>query len=179
MSIASTGRRATTPGRRRKKSVQALGSLIAIKREGINSVEADDEWQEIQLAVDSGATETVVGTNMLTNIATTQGEAYHQGVQYEVASGELLDNMGEKTFVGYNEEGAARRMTAQVCDVNKALLSVKKTVAAGNRVVFEPAGGYIEDMQTGERLPLQEKGGMYMMTMWVQRPFQGQAGSAP
>ena len=152
-----------------------LGSFIEIVPEKIHSVEADEEWQELELAVDSGATETVVGTNMLTNIATTEGSAFKRGVQYEVASGELIDNLGEKTFVGYSEGGDARGLTAQVCDVNKALLSVKRMVAAGNRVVFEPAGGYIEDLQTGETIQLKEQGGMYMLKLWVQRPFQGQA----
>ena len=168
-----------TPNRPgRHSAVETLGSLIEIRRECINSVE-EDEWQEIQLAVDSGATETVVGTDMLTHIETTEGPAYRKGVQYEVASGELIDNMGEKQFVGYNAQGTARKMTAQVCQVNKALLSVKKTVAAGNRVVFEPNGGYIEDMETGDRLPLEEKGGMYMLQMWVRRPFHGLAGETP
>ena len=155
----------------------ALGSFVEVARGSINSVE--EEWQEIELAVDSGATETVVGTEMLTHIATSEGEAFKRGVQYEVASGELIDNLGEKNFVGYNEMGEARSMKAQVCDVNKALLSVKRMVAAGNRVVFEPACGYIEDVGTGDRMQLKEKGGMYMLKLWVQKPFQGQAASKP
>ena len=131
------------------------------------------------MAVDSGATETVVGTDMLTHIATTEGDACRRGVQYEVASGELIDNLGEKKFVGHSEAGHQRGMTAQVCDVNKALLSVKRIVAAGNRVVFDPNGSYIEDTSTGDRLQLKEKGGMYMLKLWVQRPFQRQATTQP
>ena len=155
-----------------------MGSLVEICRESINSVDKD-EWQEVHLAVDSGATETVVGTNMLTHIETTEGVAYKKGVQYEVASGELIDNLGEKQFIGVDGQGTARKITAQVCEVNKALLSVKRTVAAGNRVVFENGGGYIEDLETGDRLPLEEKGGMYMLHMWVRRPFQGPADATP
>ena len=48
-------------------------------------------------------------------------------------------------------------------------------VQAGNRVVFEPSGGYIEDTHTGERIHMKESGGMCMLKMWVQRLFQGQA----
>ena len=116
---------------------------------------------------------------MLTNIAATEGSAFKRGVQYEVASGELIDNLGEKNFVGFSEGGEARGLTAQVCDVNKALLSVKRMVAAGNRVVFEPAGGYIEDLGTGETMQLKEQGGMYMLKLWVQTPFQRQASAMP
>ena len=91
-----------------------------------------------------------------------------------MASGDLIPNLGEKRFIGICENGETRNMTAQVCDV-KVLLSVKCMVQAGNRVVFEPSGGYIEDTHTGERIHMKESGGMYMLKMWVQRPFQGQA----
>ena len=62
-------------------------------------------------------------------------------------------------------------MTAQVCDVNKALLSVSKMVKAGNRVIFDPEGSYIEDRTTGECMNLKEKNGMYMLSLWTNRGF--------
>ena len=58
-------------------------------------------------------------------------------------------------------------MTAQVCDVNKALLSVRKVVQAGNRVVFDEQGSYVEDIQTGEKMWMREEGGMCMIRMWI------------
>ena len=54
-----------------------------------------------------------------------------------------------------------------MCDVNKALLSVKKVVQAGNRVVFEASGSYIEDLESGQNMWLREAGGMYMLKMWA------------
>ena len=153
---------------------QVLGSLVEVAPEGVNSME-EQEWEELEMAVDSGATETVVGEDMLKNIHLKEGSAYKRGVQYEVASGELIPNLGEKQFLGYSDGGEARNITAQVCDVNKALLSVKKMVQAGNRVVFEPTGGYIEDIASGEKLHLREQGGMYMLRLWVKSPFHGQA----
>ena len=51
-----------------------------------------------------------------------------RGVQYEVASGTLIPNQGEKRFVAVNESGIMRQMTMQVCEVSKALLSVYKVV---------------------------------------------------
>ena len=56
-------------------------------------------------------------------------------------------------------------------EVNKALLSVKRVVQAGNPVVFDSQGSYVEDTYTGERLPLREEGGMYMLKLWVRKPF--------
>ena len=69
--------------------------------------------------------------------------------------------------MGTSEEGTERNMTAQVCDVNKALLSVKKVVKAGNRVVFDEDGSYIEDKQTGEKMWMEENNGMYILKLWV------------
>ena len=72
-----------------------------------------------------------------------------------------------KARLGSSEEGIERTLTAQVCDVNKALLSVRKVVAAGNKVIFDSDGSYIEDKTTGERMLLKDKEGMYMLSVWV------------
>ena len=126
----------------------------------------------VDLAVDSGATETVVNEQMLESVETKEGPASRRGVEYEVANGVRIPNLGEKRFTGVSEEGKTRQITAQVCDVNKALLSVKKVVGAGNRVVFEQEGAYIEDRASGEKMWMREENGMYMLRMWVKKsPF--------
>ena len=75
--------------------------------------------------------------------------------------------MGEKKSRGQSEEGIAREMTAQVCDVNKALLSVSRLVKTDHKVVVDKGGSYIEDNLTGDRLWLDEEGGMFALKMWV------------
>ena len=65
-----------------------------------------------------------------------------------------------------SEEGARESKTPQVADVNKGLLSLRKIIAAGNRVVFD-TNSYIEDKQTGEKMLLTETQGMYMLKIWV------------
>ena len=77
--------------------------------------------------------------------------------------------------MGVCENCKSRNMSAQVCDVRKALFSVKRMVQVGNRVVFESSGSYVEDTHTGSKISMRESGVMYMLKMWVQRPFQGQA----
>ena len=138
-------------------------------------MEEHQEWEEIEMAVDSGATETVVGEDMIKEVETKPGEGTRRGVQYEVASGELIPNLGERNFVAYGEQGEARTIKAQVCDVNKALMSVSRMVQAGNKVVFSKSGSYVEDESTQERIPLREQGGMYMLKLWVKnQSFQRQ-----
>ena len=144
--------------------------LETVEPDTLNALE-DPTWEEIELAVDSGATETVIGENILKSIDLTEGMAYKRGVKYEVANGIRIPNLGEKKFIGVTENGMAREITAQVCEVNKPLLSVSKIVAAGNRVVFDPDGSYIEDTESGEKVWLTNQGGMYMIKMWVKRGF--------
>ena len=60
-------------------------------------------------------------------------------------------------------------MIAQICAVNKTLMSVSKIAKAGNRVVFDEDGSYIEDKTTGDRLWMTQVGGMYSVKLWVSR----------
>ena len=121
----------------------------------------------MDFAIDSGATETVVGEYMMMRAATMEGVACKRGVEYEVANGERIPNLGEKRFKGISDDGVTRSITAQVCSVNKALLSVRKIIRAGNRVVFDEDGCYVEDKRTQEKMWMREEGGMFMLRLWV------------
>ena len=48
------------------------------------------------------------------------GAAKRRGVQYEVANSSRIPNPGEKRFIGITDEGVARKIAAQVCEVDKA-----------------------------------------------------------
>ena len=80
---------------------------------------------------------------MLLSVPMVEGEASKRDVEYGVANGVHIQNAGEKNAKAHMEEGATRKMRAQVCGVNKALLSVSKVVAAGSRVVFDEEESYI------------------------------------
>ena len=140
-----------------------------IEPDHVKAVNTDDGWEEIEFALDSGATETVMGESMLSSVETKEGAASKRGVEYEIATGELIPNLGEKKFQAVSQEGVTRSITAQVCAVNKALMSVKKVMRAGNRVVFDEDGTYIEDKVTGEKIWATDDGGMFMVKMWVNR----------
>ena len=145
--------------------------LKTIEPEGLFVI-GEGEWECLEMAVDSGATETVISEDMVSAVETKEGAASRRGVVYETANGETIPNLGEKQFVAELDEGTRKKVTAKVADVNKGLLSVKKIVAAGNRVVFND-NSYIEAKWTGEKMWLTEAQGMYMLKMWVKtgQPF--------
>ena len=137
-----------------KTTKEQLNPLVTIEPENLNRVDNKDGWEEVKLYVDSGATETVITENMLGSIILREGLQALRGVEYEVANGITIPNLGERKFTGETEAGVRRSITAQVCEVNKALLSVSKAVAAGNEVVLGDHDGpsYIEDKVTGETM---------------------------
>ena len=90
--------------------------------------------------MDRGATKTVLGIESLQGVQTKEGPATGRCSEYEVANGERVPNHGEQQFLGVNTEGVSRQIVGQVCDVSKPLLSVKKIMSAGNKVVFDPDG---------------------------------------
>ena len=155
------------------RKVEEVNGVRTVEPNGINAV-GDEEWTEIEVAVDSGATETVMGEDTLAGVIDiTEGAACKRGVQYEVANGVQIPNLGERKFVGFTEEGIARSMTAQVCAVNKTLMSVSKIARGGNRVIFDEDGSYIEDKGTGEQIWMTQEGGMYYLKLWVSRKTSG------
>ena len=52
---------------------------------------------------------------------TLEGKAKKMGIQYEVADGTLIPNLGEKKYIAASDTGVARHMKSQVCEVNRAL----------------------------------------------------------
>ena len=164
------------PQEARGDNVRSIGMLLTVCDEAISTVQKDG-WEEFDMVVDSGASETVIGPNMVESVDAVEGKAYRAGVKYEVANGVRIPNLGEKNFVGVSNEGMKSQMEVQVCDINKGLLSVSKIVANGNRVVFDPQGSYIEDPRTGEVMQLKASRGLYMLKMWTKstgkRIFEG------
>ena len=116
------------------------------------------------MIVDSGASTTVVSDGMVKAVDAVNVKP---GVSYQMADGSNIPHMGEKAFGAYTDAGLFRSMTAQVTEVNKALLSVSRMVKAGNRVVFDEEGSYVEHKASGEWIPLAEQNGLYMLKMWV------------
>ena len=67
-----------------------------------------------------------------------------------------------------------RSIKAQVCDVNKGLLSVRRMVELGHKVIFAANESYIQDVKTGQRMHLVERKGMYMLKLWTKaKPSTG------
>ena len=95
--------------------------------------------------LDSGASATVVGKDQVRAVKASEPDPNRW---YKMADGNIIKNRGEKLFRAETDEYRSLQVRTQVADVDKALLSVAQIVYRGGRVVFSPAGSYIETVNS-------------------------------
>ena len=129
------------------------------------------EWVAMEIAVDSGATETVIPMDVLPSVQLEPSDASRRGVSYRVANGEEIPNLGKKPMAVVTAEGTMRGRRAQVADVNKPLQAVRSLARAGHMVVFgagEPGNeNDLVNKITGEYFSVKDGGLNYVMGMHI------------
>ena len=137
-------------------------------KQSINGV-APGSWTEIELCVDSGACETVMPIKMLGHISILSSPQSRALIEYEVANGAAIPNVGERRLdaVTVNAPEALKRIHMQVADVHKCLLSVTKCADMGYTCILKKDGGFLEDEITGEKIPIERRGKLYVLKMMV------------
>ena len=144
-----------------------LCPFIEEPKECLHAV-AEDEWILVEVIADSGACETVMPKNMCSGIRLRESKGSKAGTEYEVASGKSVPNLGERHCEVYCE-GAASSMLMhfQVADIHRPLLSLSRAADQGFTSHLDATGGYLEDSLTGERIPIQRRGNLYIMSIWI------------
>ena len=131
----------------------------------IGSLGTENAWYEIPggLTVDNGAAKSVIPRDICPNYPSLASRQQREGVYYVTASGEEMENEGEKRLKMNFNDGKQMAHTFQVTDVNKALGSASRLCEAGNRVIFNPLGhpdgNYLQNLATGSRTPMLSKMG--------------------
>ena len=141
--------------------------LTERRREGINAV-TGEEWHEFTATMDSGASEHAVPPSSVDHVQLQAGPK--KGAEYECADGGIIRNMGERRCLVSSEgSDTINRIDLQVTEVHKPLLSVGKMIDAGQRVVFDPQGSYVEDTVTGDRIMMTRRDGVYELKLWAKQ----------
>ena len=129
---------------------------------------AGQSWESLPfpIIIDSGACASVMPTECCNHVPLYDTPQSQAGDYYRAANGNKIYHEGERIVSMMTQEGSLRDMTFTVCDVSKALGSVSQMCRTGRRVVFNPpwnaSGSYIEHVDIGERMWLQEEGGLYV-----------------
>ena len=125
---------------------------------------------EIEVTADSRACATVMPATICRNIAIVPGQSANEGVEYEVANGETIPNLGERRCLLMTLGSTVpKKIVFQVADVHKPLLSITCCADMGFDCYLGKFAGHLEDTTTGERIPLQRKDNLYTMRAWVRK----------
>ena len=114
-----------------------------------------------KITIDSGAAESVMPADMLSEVKLVPSEGSRNGIHYVAANGGRMPNLGEKQVHFQTPEGGESNVVFQVTHARKPLVSVSRMVRKGNKVVFGPDEAYIENVATGKRIMMQESNGAY------------------
>ena len=133
-----------------------------------NPKPTEEGWVEIEITIDSGACDTVMPAAMCGHISIFQTE--ERGVEYEVANGETIPNLGERhCFLMTEDSNVMKEIVFQCADIHKPLLSVSRCADLGYQCILEKTGGMLKDMVTGEEIPIHRRGNLYVMRAWVRQ----------
>ena len=93
------------------------------------------------------------------------------GLEYEVANGGVVVNLGEKHAEVRTSSSAKSSflMSFKVVDVHKPLLAASKLVAAGNKVIFDDNDPHIL-LSIGDKMKVRRSGGTHEVNVWVRNP---------
>ena len=133
--------------------------LTAIESENDEEVNAVEPVQEIvEITVDSGAAKSVWPSRMKCVERTMSTRT----VKLAAAKGSPIQVEGDAKleFVRYGKKCSMRFLDA---DVKRPLASVSALVDEGNVVVFGQHESFIENTNTGQRIPMSRRNGVFVM----------------
>ena len=133
----------------------------------------DEEWIEVELCADTGACDTVMPRKLCGRIPITPSLQSLNCMEYEVADGNTIPNLGERKCLMWTEGATSeRQMNLQVADVHKALLSLSRCADMGFESRFGRLAGALIDKETEEVIPLQRTANLYVLKCWLKAvPF--------
>ena len=132
-----------------------------------------DGWFEMEMTADTGACDAVMPKSMAEHIPIQPSLQSLRSMYYEVADGSHIPNLGERRCVMWTEHaGEPRKINVQVADVHKLLSSLSRCADMGFESRFGRLAGAPIDEESGEVIPLQRKGNLYVLKCWVKAaPF--------
>ena len=118
-----------------------LGEVV---KKGIIASTERHVWKEVEVTVDSGACETVMPKDECNHIAITESDASRRDVEYEVANGNAIPNLGQ-FVVETAHPGGRLRSRMQACNVTRPLHSVTKIGDQGLHMILTKEKAVVVD----------------------------------
>ena len=155
---------------RRPVRSRDISVLTEKHKSSISVVQRPEEWISVEVTVDSGACVTVMPAGLCTGIPIIDNFFSKSGVEYEVANGESIPNLGERRCEVMTVGSLVpKSIVFQIVDVHKPLLSITACSDMGYDCYLGKEGGSLRDRITGETIPLDRQGSLYTLKMWVRQ----------
>ena len=129
------------------------------------------KFEILTAVIDSGATVAVMNPSTGASYKIEEGSA--NGTEYEIASGDTLEDLGEKRMAVLTAEGTMRGYTSRCAEVTKSLQSVRALVNANHAVCFGLGDGHdhlIINKVTGEINRMRDDGVNYLQDLIIVPP---------
>ena len=121
------------------------------KSRGISAIRLPDQWDEIEVPVDSGTCVTVMPKGMCSGINVLENSLSREGGEYEVANRQAIPNLGERRCEVLTAGSTrAKRITLQLAAVHKPLMSITACADMGFDFFLVPEGRMLWDRHTHE-----------------------------
>jgi hypothetical protein len=143
-----------------------LGSVNILEN---SSVKEQNGYEVIEVNVDSGAIDSCIPPNIASMFKVRATKMSENGGYYTSASGGVIYNEGGRDVKGVTEDAQELGMAFQVAKVRGPLGSVRRICEAGNRVVFDEEGSYIENKVSKKRVKIDKVKGVYLLKLWVKK----------
>ena len=132
-----------------------------------------NDWESLLylIIVDSGASASTFPKDWCPHVKLWETEESRAGQIFNAANGQAIPNLGRRAVTLMTREGAIRDMSFEVCNVTRAFGSVSQICRAGHKVAFnfpwDQSGSCIEHIETGQKMWLTEKDGIYLLDVRV------------
>ena len=154
---------------------------VTTKKGGKGWGDPEYEWVKVEAIVDSGAAETLCGTQHVSKDPVRQTKASKRGEKHLAADGGELPNLDEGDIKGESDEGIPVSLTAQVSDrVSRIQVAVHRICQDGNMVVFGADRAALKKLaesdvvddncimnkKSGVKSRVMNDGGLYTYSIW-------------
>ena len=89
------------------------------------------------------------------------------GLNYAAANGTEIKNHGQRIIRGLTGDWVPVESAAQIAEVKRNLASAMRIVKAGNKIVLDDEGSYIENKATGRKIAVETENGDFEFEIWV------------
>ena len=130
--------------------------------------DAEYEYVRKNLLIDSGAS--ICGTPK-EDIGNETVHPPEGQAEFSTANAQTVPNEGTVEMRAAFQNGLENHMRFKVLKIKRMIASVSMLVKSGHRVVFDDDkyGSYIYHKKTGKYIQMYERGGVYVVPMWVKR----------